>query len=366
VTEKLKKIESDIMNTYLKIKEIEEKLYNELLDKVSNELYRLYAWADFVATIDVLISFALTSEKYNYTKPMFNDKGIIKLVDSRHPTVEWLYREEEFVPNDVYIEPSKNPIIVITGPNMAGKSTFLRQVGIIQVMAQIGCFIPAKEATLPIVDKLFTRIGANDYLSRGESTFLVEMQETAKLLREATKNSLLILDEVGRGTSTYDGLSIAWAIIEYLIQKKYTPKTLFATHYHELTKLEKKGKVVNFNILVEEDKGDIFFLRKVVKGKADKSYGIYVAKISGIPDKIIKRAQLILEKLENGTFFEEELKEKYAPIQLDLVHIREIYKTESPKNEYKEIIEELKSINLNTLTPINALNLVHRLKQLLE
>ena len=370
ITDELKKIESDVMNAYLKIKEIEEKLYNELLDRISGELYRLYAWSDFIARIDVLISFALASERYNYTKPHFNDDGIIRLVESRHPIVEWLYKEEEFVPNDVYIDPQRNPVIIITGPNMAGKSTFLRQVGIIQVMAQIGCFVPAREANLPIVDKLFTRIGANDYLSRGESTFLVEMQETAKLLREATKDSLLILDEVGRGTSTYDGLSIAWAIVEYLIQKRNTPKTLFATHYHELTKLEKKGKIENLNILVEEDKGNIFFLRKVVKGKADKSYGIHVARIAGIPDKIIKRASYILQKLEDGTFFEEELKERYAPIQLELIHIKKTYSTSSVSQntnaKYEKIIEEIQNINPNTLTPIEALNVINKLKQLLD
>ncbi|MGB3964251.1 MAG: DNA mismatch repair protein MutS, partial [Tepidanaerobacteraceae bacterium] len=277
----------------------------------------------------------------------------------RHPVVELTQKEELFIPNDTHINCSDNLISIITGPNMAGKSTYLRQVALIVIMAQIGCFIPAKKAQIGIVDRIFTRIGASDNLAMGQSTFMVEMTEVANILKSATGKSLLILDEVGRGTSTFDGLSIAWAVIEF-IQKKLKCKTLFATHYHELTALKSLNGIKNYKITVKEKGEDIIFLRKIVPGEADKSYGIQVARLAGVPSSVINRAKILLESLEQNQANNRAVVPEIAAAddntpmenQLSLEHLRN-----------QEIIEKIKALNIDTITPIEALNFLYSIKK---
>jgi DNA mismatch repair protein MutS len=276
--------------------------------------------------------------------------------EGRHPVVEKFYTREVFIPNDIMLDTDENIIMIITGPNMSGKSTYIRMAAIIQLMAQIGSFVPAKEANLSIVDRIFTRVGASDNITRGESTFLVEMNETANILNNATDKSLIIMDEIGRGTSTYDGLSIAWAIVEYLL-RYLKSKTLFATHYHELTQLGNRRGIVNYNVLVKEHLSGVDFLHKVVRGAADKSYGIHVAHLAGIPKPIIGRAEEVLQRLEKGG--------------------RNIKPANTEKNDPSEqleifnasnhlVIQAIKNIEVDTLTPIEALNELNRLKKLIE
>lgn len=302
ITEELKEIEVKVLGAKEKIVEIEYKIFNEIRKELLNNINRFLNSAKSIAYLDVLCSFAEVSYSSNYVKPIVNTSKNVEIISGRHPVIEKLVNSEEFIPNDTRLDNNENKIYIITGPNMAGKSTYLRQVALITLMAQIGCFVPATKAEIGIVDRIFTRVGASDDLGQGQSTFMVEMSELANILNNATKDSLIILDEIGRGTSTYDGLSIAWAVVEYISEKKEnTPKTMFATHYHELTELEGKFYgVKNYRISVNEIDDEIVFLRKIVEGSANHSYGIKVAKLAGLPKEVLNKASEILEKLEKN------------------------------------------------------------------
>ncbi|MDY6843671.1 MAG: DNA mismatch repair protein MutS, partial [Thermodesulfobacteriota bacterium] len=300
VTEELKEYESQILTAEEKGKELEYQLFCELRDTIASYANRIRNVADHIGTIDVLILFAENAERYNYCRPTFHEGDHVKIQEGRHPVIERMSLKGGFVPNNTFIDCNENQILIVTGPNMAGKSTLLRQVALIILLAQIGSFVPARSAELPLIDRIFTRIGASDNIARGESTFMVEMKETANILRDATPKSIIILDEIGRGTSTFDGLSIAWAVIEYLHDRKNVKaKTLFATHYHELIEIARtKHGVKNFNVLVSEHNGEVTFLRKLAPGGASRSYGIEVAKIAGLPDEVISRSREVLSNLE--------------------------------------------------------------------
>ena len=302
----LKELEDTILGAEDKLFALEYQLYCEVRDRIAAEVVRIQETAKAVAQIDALASLALVARQNNYVCPKINEKGVIDIRDGRHPVVEKMIPNDLFITNDTYLDDKKKRISIITGPNMAGKSTYMRQVALIVLMTQIGSFVPAKRAYIGIVDRIFTRVGASDDLASGQSTFMVEMNEVANILRNATADSLLILDEIGRGTSTFDGLSIAWAVIEHISNKKLLgAKTLFATHYHELTELEGKiSNVNNYCIAVKECGDDIVFLRKIVKGGADRSYGIQVAKLAGVPDMVIDRAKEIAEQLSDNDITE--------------------------------------------------------------
>ena len=302
ITPELKELEDVILGAEDKLIVLEYELFREVRQKVADEVVRIQKTAKAVAQIDVFASLATVAEQNNYCRPKLNEKGLIDIKDGRHPVVERMIQNEMFVANDTYLDNGSNRVSIITGPNMAGKSTYMRQSALIVLMAQIGSFVPAKSAKIGIVDRIFTRVGASDDLASGQSTFMVEMSEVANILRNATSNSLLILDEIGRGTSTFDGLSIAWAVVEHISNPRLLgAKTLFATHYHELTELEGKlNSVNNYCIAVKEKGDDIVFLRKIVKGGADKSYGIQVAKLAGVPDNVIERAKEIVEELNHA------------------------------------------------------------------
>ena len=326
-----------------------------------------------VAKLDVLASFSFVAERNHYVRPAVNEKGVIDIKGGRHPVVEQMISDEMFISNDTYLDNNKYCVSIITGPNMAGKSTYMRQAALIVLMAQIGCFVPAASANIGLVDRIFTRVGASDDLASGQSTFMVEMNEVANILRNATVNSLLILDEIGRGTSTFDGLSIAWAVIEHISNKKLLgAKTLFATHYHELTELEgKMNNVNNYCIAVKEKGDDIVFLRKIIKGGADKSYGIQVAKLAGVPDMVIDRAKEIvaqlcdndiLEKVQSITIDQKEAKHK--AVKYDEVDLSQMSLFDTVKDE--DVLNELKEIDVTTLTPLDALNTLYRLQNKLK
>ena len=347
ITPLLKEKEDLILTSEEKIIELEYNLFIEIRDKVKEYIPNLQEISKVISEIDVIQSFALISEKYNYVRPTLNDKHEIKVIDSRHPVVEKVIKDS-YVENDIVMDKNTN-ILLITGPNMAGKSTYMRQLGIITIMAQIGCFVPAKEANLPIFDKIFTRIGASDDLVSGESTFMVEMIEASNAIKNATENSLILFDELGRGTATFDGMSLAQAILEY-IHDHIGCKTLFSTHYHELTDLEKNlKKLKNKHVSAEEKDGNIIFLHKVKDGSVDKSYGINVAKLAGLPNEVITRADDILKIYEN--------KEKKRDITIQTTLPLNF---EEPKDELKE---KLKSINILELTPLEALNKLNELKE---
>ena len=304
--------------------------------------------------MDVLTSLAIVAEDYNYVCPEMDESGVLEIENGRHPVVEKMLDSGGFVQNDTKLNLQENRIAMITGPNMAGKSTYMRQVALICLMAQIGSFVPAEKAHLGVVDKIFTRVGASDDLSMGQSTFMVEMAEVANILKDATKNSLIILDEIGRGTSTYDGLSIAWAVTEY-IATKIGCKTLFATHYHELVDLENKIEgIKNYSVAVKEKGEDIIFLRKIMEGGTDESYGIHVAKLAGVPNDVVKRANKILGNLEKGGVKVKESKEdkKQMEGQMDLCNL-----------QFADIAHELDKVNVNELTPIEALNVLVKIKR---
>ena len=355
-TEELKEFEHKILNAEHKISSIENTLFNDLCDKILNHVDSIQKNSDLISKIDIFSTLAYISINNRYIRPIINDDFTLKIKNGRHPVVEELIsNDNQFISNDTELN-SKELLSVITGPNMAGKSTYLRQIGIIMIMAQIGSFVPADSATVGIIDKLFTRVGASDNLAEGESTFLVEMQETANIINNATKNSLIILDEIGRGTSTYDGLSIAWAVTEY-IHDFIKAKTLFATHYHELVELANNLKNANnLNVLVEESEGksDIVFLRKIVKGGTDKSYGIYVAKMAGLPNKIISKSKIYLELLTS--------KQKRKSLILN-EEIKSIIKNnDSDKiNISKDLVNELKQIKINAISPLEGLNILNEM-----
>lgn len=320
----------------------------------------------------ILASLALVAEQNNYVRPKINEKGVIDIKDGRHPVVEKMIPNDMFISNDTYLNDKKDRIAIITGPNMAGKSTYMRQTALIVLMAQIGSFVPASKADIGLVDRIFTRVGASDDLASGQSTFMVEMTEVANILRNATSKSLLILDEIGRGTSTFDGLSIAWAVIEHISNSKLLgAKTLFATHYHELTELEGKiDNVNNYCIAVKENGDDIIFLRKIVKGGADKSYGIQVAKLAGVPESVTDRAKEIVEELVQ-TDITSRIKDiavlgapKPKAKKYDDVDLAQMSLFDTVKDD--DVLKELKELDLGNLTPIEALNTLYQLQNKLK
>ena len=372
-TPKLKELEDPILNAEDKLFGLEYDFYCEIRDQIGNNIERIQKTAKAIAKLDVFTSLAYVSEHNHFVRPILNEKGLLHIKEGRHPVVEKMIVNDMFISNDTFLDNDKHLISVITGPNMAGKSTYMRQTALIVLMAQIGCFVPAKSAEVGIVDRIFTRVGASDDLASGQSTFMVEMNEVANILRNATSKSLLILDEIGRGTSTFDGLSIAWAVIEHISNRRILgAKTLFATHYHELTELEGKiNNVNNYCIAVKEKGDDIVFLRKIVKGGADKSYGIQVAKLAGVPDLVIDRAKEIVEELSDNDIIEKvqnisistksEKKKKKTYDQVDLAQMS-LFDTVTDD----DIIRELQSVDIANLTPMDALNTLYKLQNSLK
>lgn len=358
ITEELKELESKVLGAEEKSISLEYQAFTKIRENIKSKIQRLQRSAMAVSKLDVLCSFAQVAEDLNYCMPQVDNSGIIEIKDGRHPVIEKMLPSGSFVANDTYLDKNENRLSIITGPNMAGKSTYMRQVALITLMAQIGSFVPATSAHIGVVDKIFTRVGASDDLSMGQSTFMVEMMEVANILKEATANSLVILDEIGRGTSTYDGLSIAWAVAEYIEDKeKCGAKTLFATHYHELTQLEDTLEgVKNYSIAVKEKGEDIIFLRKIVSGGTDESYGVHVAKLAGVPKVVTKRANEILKSIERKNILvnknAEKESKKQVSGQLDMYNFK-----------LAEIAHELDKVNINELTPIDALNTLVKIKE---
>ena len=361
ITQELKDLEGRILGAKDRSFAMEYRIFDEIRKKVAENLDRIERTAKAIANLDVLTSLANVSADNNYTCPEVNLSDKIILKESRHPVVEVLLSGSPFVPNDVMLDNEDNRVAIITGPNMAGKSTYMRQVALIVLMAQIGCFVPAKYAEIGLVDSIFTRVGASDDLASGQSTFMVEMNEVANIVKKATSKSLLILDEIGRGTSTFDGMSIARAVLEYVVdKKKLGAKALFATHYHELTVMENLlSGVKNYNIAVKKRGDDITFLRRIVPGGADDSYGIEVAKLAGLPDWIIKRAKQILKELTSST---PDMKEDFAKIDTEEKEDMQINLLD---NANSSVVEKIKSTDVNTLTPIEAMNLLYELKNMI-
>jgi DNA mismatch repair protein MutS len=366
ITPELKEFETKVLGAEEAICQLEYRLFEEIRKRVSDETPRLQRTASGIAVIDILTSLAEIADRYDYVRPIVDEGEEVLICDGRHPVLERMGLSERFVPNDTQMNTQEHQILIITGPNMAGKSTYLRQVALIVLMAQMGCFVPAKEARIGVVDRIFTRIGALDNIMRGQSTFMVEMMETARILNQATSRSLIVLDEIGRGTSTFDGLSIAWAVAEYLHDHpSLRPKTLFATHYHELTELAlTKERVKNYNVAVKEWGGEIIFLRKIVEGGTNRSYGIQVARLAGLPQKVIDRSKEILSNLEKG--------------ELDATGMPKIAKTKMAVSKREPPLQpslftmpdpiraELKKIKTDQLTPIEALNILDALKKKAE
>ena len=374
ITPELKELEETILGSEDKLTALEYDLYVEVRGKIADEILRIQKTAHVIAGVDVFASLALVAERGNYVKPSINEKGVLDIKNGRHPVVEKMIPNDMFIANDTYLDNGKNRISIITGPNMAGKSTYMRQTALIVLMAQIGSFVPADAAKIGLVDRIFTRVGASDDLASGQSTFMVEMTEVANILRNATRNSLLILDEIGRGTSTFDGLSIAWAVVEYISNPKLLgAKTLFATHYHELTELEGKlPGVNNYCIAVKENGDDIVFLRKIIQGGADKSYGIQVAKLAGVPDMVIERAKELAEELTNaditvhvqggdaeGQKARKAKTQKYDQVDMDQMSL---FDTVSDS----DVLKELQELEVSTMTPLDALNTLYRLQNKLK
>ena len=360
ITEELNELESKILGSEEKLVDLEYKIFTEIRNQLAQNIVRLQKTADIISTLDVLASFSTVAEDMNYVCPIVDNSGEIDIKDGRHPVIEKMIDTGTFVANDTYLNKDSDRLSIITGPNMAGKSTYMRQVALITLMAQIGSFVPASYAKIGVVDKIFTRVGASDDLSMGQSTFMVEMMEVANILKEATSNSLVILDEIGRGTSTYDGLSIAWAVVEHITDKeKCGAKTLFATHYHELTELESKLEgVKNYSIAVKEKGEDIIFLRKIIPGGTDESYGIHVAKLAGVPQPVVKRSNEILRSLERKSMLTGQKKQenkKQPEGQLDFYNYK-----------LAEIAHEIDKINLNETTPIDALNTLIKIKEKMQ
>ncbi len=359
ITEELKQMESQVLGASEKLASLEYSLFCDIREKISSNVHRIQKTAFSLAKLDVYQSLAEVARKNSYTRPEVGYGDVLYIKDGRHPVVEQYAKDAYFMPNDTNLDGAANKFMLITGPNMAGKSTYMRQVALITVMAQIGSFVPAREARISVIDKIFTRVGASDDLAMGQSTFMLEMSEVAYILHNATKNSLIIYDEIGRGTSTFDGLAIARAVAEYTL-KKVGAKTLFATHYHELTTMENEEKgVVNYNIAAKKKNDDIIFLRKIVKGAADDSYGIEVAKLAGVPNEVVKNAKKILADLVAG-----------APVSRDSAKAKSYVPeddiiTFDNMNE-KEACDRLRAVDINTLTPLEALNLIFELKKELD
>ena len=361
ITEELKEIEDKVLGAEEKITSLEYDEFTKIRNKISSQIERIQKASNIVATVDVLSDFALVADDYGYNKPKVDNEDVIDIKDGRHPVVERMVERGTFVENDTFLNETTDRLSIITGPNMAGKSTYMRQVALICLMAQIGSFVPASSCKVGVVDKIFTRVGASDDLSMGQSTFMVEMMEVSTILREATRKSLVILDEIGRGTSTYDGLSIAWAVAEYMANPETAGcKTLFATHYHELTSLEEKiDGVKNYQVAVKEKGEDIVFLRKILPGGTDESYGIHVARLAGVPKKVISRANEILKTLEKKVKIREKQEEKemkkQVSGQLDMYNYK-----------LADVASELDKIDVNELTPIEALNAIVKIKEKLK
>lgn len=362
VTQELKEMEETILGAEGKIIELEYQIFTGIREKIASQVGRVKQTATCLTELDVLCSLAETADRENYCRPEVNNEGSIHIVGGRHPVVEKMLDQGAFVPNDTLLDLDDNRLSIITGPNMAGKSTYMRQVALIVLMAQVGSFVPADTATIGIADRIFTRVGASDDLAAGQSTFMVEMSEVANILENATPRSLLILDEIGRGTSTFDGLSIAWSVIEYISDpQKVGSRTLFATHYHELTELE--GQITgikNYCIAVKEKGDDIIFLRKIIRGGADGSYGIQVAKLAGVPGTVIERAKELLKELEDADISKHRAKRRKLPMegQVELFVVGA-----NDDKAYKEVIEELKSVDVSTITPLDAMNVLYNLQQ---
>jgi DNA mismatch repair protein MutS len=355
ITEDLKNLENQILGAEEKVINLEYNAFVEIREEISKNVTRLQTTSEVISSLDVLTSFAQVAEDFNYCMPVVDSSGTIDIKNGRHPVIEKILGEGIFVENDTFLDKGDNRLSIITGPNMAGKSTYMRQVALITLMAQCGSFVPAESANIGVVDKIFTRVGASDDLSMGQSTFMVEMMEVATILKEATPNSLVILDEIGRGTSTYDGLSIAWAVAEYIADKqKCGAKTLFATHYHELTELENKIEgIKNYSIAVKEKGEDIIFLRKIVRGGTDESYGIHVARLAGVPKVVTQKANEILRSLEKKNILTGKKQDKkQVEGQFDMYNYK-----------LAEIAHEIDKVNLNELTPIDALNTLVRIKE---
>ena len=357
ITEELKNLENQILGAEEKVINLEYEAFTSIRKEIENNILRIQKTAEVISTLDVLCSFATVAEDLNYVKPIVDNEGVIDIKDGRHPVIEKMLPTGSFVQNDTFMDKQENRLSIITGPNMAGKSTYMRQVALITLMAQVGSFVPASYAKIGVVDKIFTRVGASDDLSMGQSTFMVEMMEVATILKQATNNSLVILDEIGRGTSTYDGLSIAWAVAEFIADKqKCGAKTLFATHYHELTELENKLEgVKNYSIAVKEKGEDIIFLRKIVPGGTDESYGVHVAKLAGVPDIVTQKANEILKTLERKNILNNKKQtesKKVVSGQFDMFNYK-----------LAEIAHELDKIDVNSLTPIEALNTLVKIKE---
>lgn len=372
-TPRLKELEDMILNAEDKLCTLEYDAFCQIREQIAGQIERIQQTAKAIAGLDVFASLSLTAERNHYVRPSLNEKGIIDIKDGRHPVVEQMITNDMFIANDTYLDNNHHCISIITGPNMAGKSTYMRQSALIVLMAQIGSFVPAKKADIGIVDRIFTRVGASDDLASGQSTFMVEMNEVANILRNATSDSLLILDEIGRGTSTFDGLSIAWAVIEHISNRKLLgAKTLFATHYHELTELEgKMNNINNYCIAVKEKGDDIVFLRKIIRGGADKSYGIQVAKLAGVPDMIIGRAKEIVEQLCDNDIIEKIQSitvnvpsEKKKVPRYDEVDLTQMSLFDTVTDE--DVLKELQEIDISNLTPMDALNTLYRLQNKLK
>ncbi len=378
-TVRLKELEDTVLGAEEKLYHLEYELFCHVRDHIFTQIDRIQRTARAIASLDMVASLAYVAEKNQYVRPELNDSGKLTIKDGRHPVIEQMIDHEMFISNDTFLDEDSHRLVIITGPNMAGKSTYMRQTALIVLMAQLGSFVPAASADISIVDRIFTRVGASDDLASGQSTFMVEMTEVANILHNASKKSLIILDEIGRGTSTFDGLSIAWAVVEHIVNKKNIgAKTLFATHYHELTELEGKLEgVQNYCIAVKEDGEDIVFLRKIVKGGADKSYGIQVAKLAGVPDNVLERAHEIARELENGSINPMILSDPSAADAAynGSANTLSVHAGSAPVKEemeqlsifdavtsfrYEDILFELRDIDLSHVTPMDAMNLVYK------
>lgn len=365
-TPELKEMEDTILGAEDRLYNLEYAVFCQLREEIFQQMDRIQQTASVIASIDMIASLAYVAEHNHYVRPKLNNKGILRIKDGRHPVIEQMIAHDMFIPNDTFLDEDSHRLVIITGPNMAGKSTYMRQTALIVLMAQLGSFVPASQADISLVDRIFTRVGASDDLASGQSTFMVEMTEVANILHNATKNSLIILDEIGRGTSTFDGLSIAWSVVEHIVDKKLIgAKTLFATHYHELTELEGKiPGVNNYCIAVKEKGDDIVFLRKIVKGGADKSYGIQVAKLAGVPDSVINRAKELVEELSDADITAA-VKDLTAPkkkqkIVYDQVDMAQMSLFDTVQDN--DIVEEIKNLDMTNLTPMEAMNILYNLQ----
>ena len=359
ITEELKEYEVKILSADEKISVLEQNLYSEIVKTISHQLVQLKNNANIIASLDCLLSFSLIANRYNYCKPIMKSNSELIINEGRHPVIEQqLEDQNKYVPNNISLNRESQQIMMITGPNMSGKSALLRQTALIVLMAQMGCYVSAKSADIGICDKIFTRVGASDNISMGESTFMVEMNETASILNNLSENSLIILDEIGRGTSTYDGVSIAWAISEYIHEHKTKAKTLFATHYHELNDMTKKfARIVNYNVSIKETEKDIIFLRKLKKGGSNHSFGIHVAKMAGMPKDIVLNAKGLLKKLES-------LRGNKVTVPLDTSDKLQLSFFDVEDPVMKKIRDILIGLDINSLTPIDALMKLNEIKKL--